>query len=87
MLGLCAGLTALRLASAGRFEPAVALIIFAAVIDGLDGLLARKLNAASSFGAELDSLSDFVNFGVAPALVVYQAALAGVAGRELDRQR
>lgn len=77
ILGLCAGLTALRLILAGRFEPAAALIIFAAAIDGLDGLLARKLNAASSFGAELDSLADFVNFGVAPALLVYQSALAG----------
>jgi CDP-diacylglycerol--serine O-phosphatidyltransferase len=77
LVGLCAGLTALRLAYAGQFEPAAALLVFAAAIDGLDGLLARKLNAASSFGAELDSLSDFVNFGVAPALLVYQAALAG----------
>lgn len=77
LVGLCAGLTALRLVLVGRLEPAAALIIFAALIDGLDGLLARKLNAASSFGAELDSLSDFVNFGVAPALIVYQAALAG----------
>ena len=75
LVGLCAGLTALRLAYAGQFEPAAALLVFAAAIDGLDGLLARKLNAASSFGAELDSLSDFVNFGVAPALLVYQAAL------------
>jgi CDP-diacylglycerol---serine O-phosphatidyltransferase len=77
LLGLCAGLTALQLTNADRFEPAAALIIFAALIDGLDGLLARKLNVASKFGAELDSLSDFVNFGVAPALIVYQAALAG----------
>jgi CDP-diacylglycerol--serine O-phosphatidyltransferase len=77
LIGLCAGLTALRLAFADRFEPAAALIVLAATIDGLDGLLARKLNAASSFGAELDSLSDFVCFGVAPALIVYQAALAG----------
>jgi CDP-diacylglycerol--serine O-phosphatidyltransferase len=77
LLGLCAGLTALRLAYADRFEPAAALIIFAALIDGLDGLLARKLNAVSKFGAELDSLSDFVSFGVAPALIVYQAALTG----------
>jgi CDP-diacylglycerol--serine O-phosphatidyltransferase len=77
LLGLCAGLTALRLAYAGRFEAAAALIIFAAVIDGLDGLLAKKLDVASTFGAELDSLSDFVNFGVAPALIVYHGALAG----------
>jgi CDP-diacylglycerol--serine O-phosphatidyltransferase len=76
ILGLCAGLTALRFAFAGKFEPAAALIVFAALIDGLDGLLARKLNAASPFGAELDSLSDFFNFGVAPAFLVYQLALA-----------
>ena len=54
LVGLCAGLTALRLAYAGQFEPAAALLVFAAAIDGLDGLLARKLNAASSFGAELE---------------------------------
>jgi CDP-diacylglycerol--serine O-phosphatidyltransferase len=77
IVGLCAGLTALRLIFADRFEPAAALIVFAAAIDGLDGLLARKLHATSHFGAELDSLSDFVNFGVAPALLVYQFALAG----------
>jgi CDP-diacylglycerol--serine O-phosphatidyltransferase len=76
ILGLCAGLTALRLVFAGRFEPAAVLIVFAAAVDGLDGLLARKLGAASRFGAELDSLADFVNFGVAPALLVYQASLA-----------
>ena len=75
ILGLCAGLTAIRFALVDRWEIAVALILFAAVIDGLDGLLARRLGAASPFGAELDSLSDFVNFGVAPAVVVYGFAL------------
>lgn len=79
ILGLCAGLTALRFAFDDKFEPAVALLIFAALIDGLDGLLARKLNAASNFGAELDSLSDFLNFGVAPALIVYQMLLSETA--------
>jgi len=78
ILGLCAGLTALRLGFAGRFEPAAALIILAALIDGFDGLLARKLDAASPFGAELDSLADFFNFGVAPAFLVYQLALTAV---------
>ena len=77
ILGLCAGLTALRFAFAGRFEPAAALIVFAALIDGFDGLLARRLDAASPFGAELDSLADFFNFGVAPAFLVYQLALTG----------
>ena len=77
ILGLCAGLTALRFAFAGRFEQAAALIIFAALLDAFDGLIARKLDAASRFGAELDSLADFFNFGVAPAFVVYQLALGG----------
>ena len=75
ILGLCAGLTAIRFALVERWEIAVGLILFAAVIDGLDGLIARRLDAASPFGAELDSLSDFVNFGVAPAVVVYGFAL------------
>lgn len=90
ILGLCAGLTALRFAFDDKFEPAVALLIFAALIDGLDGLLARKLNAASNFGAELDLLSDFLNFGVAPALIVYQMLLsetADVAGRPRSSSR
>lgn len=76
MIGLCAGLTAIRFVLAGRFELAVGLIIFSAVIDGLDGLLARRLKATSDIGAQLDSLSDFLNFGVAPGLLVYQFALA-----------
>lgn len=80
ILGLCAGLTALRFAFAGKFEPAAALMVFAAVIDGFDGLLARKLNAASPFGAELDSLADFFNFGAVPALLVYHFALTGLPG-------
>ncbi len=76
MLGLCAGLTAIRFVMAGRFELAVALILFSAVIDGFDGLIARRLQATSDMGAQLDSLSDFLNFGVAPGLLVYQFALA-----------
>ena len=75
--GLCAGLTAIRFIMVERFDIAAMLIIFAAAIDGLDGLIARRLNAQSNFGAELDSLSDFLNFGVAPGLLVYQYALAG----------
>jgi CDP-diacylglycerol--serine O-phosphatidyltransferase len=77
ILGLCAGLTALRLAFAGRFEQAALLIILAALLDAFDGLIARRLDAASRFGAELDSLADFFNFGVAPAFLVYQLALGG----------
>ena len=78
MLGLCTGLTAIRFVMSGQFEVAVGLILFATLIDGLDGLLARRLNATSEIGAQLDSLSDFLNFGVAPALVVYQFVLTGV---------
>jgi CDP-diacylglycerol--serine O-phosphatidyltransferase len=68
---LCAGLTAVRFAFLGRWEHAVAAILFAAILDGLDGRMARLLNATSKFGAELDSLSDFVSFGAAPALILY----------------
>ncbi|MCC5968625.1 MAG: CDP-diacylglycerol--serine O-phosphatidyltransferase [Pararhodobacter sp.] len=80
LLGLCAGLTSIRYALDARYEIAAALIILAAVLDGMDGLLARKLNAASHFGAELDSLSDFVCFGVAPGILLYHFALQNVAG-------
>src|SRR6201993_236892 len=71
LLALCAGLTAIRMAFEDRYVLAVAAIVFAAVLDGLDGRLARFLKGTSRFGAELDSLSDFVNFGVAPALILY----------------
>jgi CDP-diacylglycerol--serine O-phosphatidyltransferase len=71
LLALCAGLTAIRMAFEDRYVLAVAAIVFAAVLDGLDGRLARLLKGTSRFGAELDSLSDFVNFGVAPALILY----------------
>ena len=71
LLALCAGLTAIRMAFEDRYVLAVAGIVFAAVLDGIDGRLARFLKGTSRFGAELDSLSDFVNFGVAPALILY----------------
>jgi len=71
LLALCAGLTAIRMAFEGRYVLAIAAIVFAAVLDGIDGRLARLLKGTSRFGAELDSLSDFVNFGVAPALILY----------------
>ena len=71
LLALCAGLTAMRFALEDRFQLAVAAIVVAAVLDGLDGRIARLIGATSKFGAELDSLSDFVCFGVAPALVLY----------------
>jgi CDP-diacylglycerol---serine O-phosphatidyltransferase len=68
---LCAGLTAIRFAIGGEWGPAVLSIVVAGVLDGLDGTMARLLNAQSRFGAELDSLSDVISFGIAPALVVY----------------
>ena len=71
LLALCAGLTAIRLAFENRYGLALAAIVFAAILDGIDGRLARLLKGTSRFGAELDSLSDFVNFGVAPALILY----------------
>ena len=71
LLALCAGLTAIRMAFENRYVLALAAIVFAAILDGLDGRLARLLKGTSRFGAELDSLSDFVNFGVAPALILY----------------
>jgi CDP-diacylglycerol--serine O-phosphatidyltransferase len=71
ILALCAGLTAIRFAIAGNFAMAILMIGTAAALDGLDGRLARMLKSESAIGAELDSLCDFVNFGVTPALVLY----------------
>ncbi|HXW29314.1 MAG TPA: CDP-diacylglycerol--serine O-phosphatidyltransferase [Xanthobacteraceae bacterium] len=71
LLALCAGLTSVRLAIEDHLELALAAIVFAAVLDGLDGRVARLIKGTSRFGAELDSLADFVNFGVAPALILY----------------
>ncbi|MHA3913239.1 CDP-diacylglycerol--serine O-phosphatidyltransferase [Halovulum sp. GXIMD14793] len=72
---ICAGLTAIRFAMQGRYETATALILLAAFLDGIDGSIARLLKSESPLGAELDSLADFVNFGVAPGLFVYLWAL------------
>jgi CDP-diacylglycerol--serine O-phosphatidyltransferase len=71
LLALCAGLTAIRLAFEQKLELALGAIIFAAFLDGIDGRLARMLKGTSKFGAELDSLADFVNFGCAPGLILY----------------
>ena len=71
LLAICAGLTAIRLSTEGHMELAVAAIVFAAVLDGIDGRVARMIKGQSKFGAELDSLADFVNFGVAPGLILY----------------
>ena len=78
LLSLCAGLTAIRMAIEQRYEMAIALVVIAALLDGVDGRLARALKAQSKFGAELDSLADFVNFGVAPAVIVFIWGLGGL---------
>lgn len=80
ILALCAGLTAIRFAIEGRFEAAVVAIIIASVFDALDGRIARLLHGSSKFGAELDSLTDFVNFGVAPVVVLYLWSLGDIGG-------
>jgi CDP-diacylglycerol--serine O-phosphatidyltransferase len=71
LLAICAGLTAIRLSTEGRMGLAVGAVVFAAILDGIDGRVARMIKGQSKFGAELDSLADFVNFGVAPGLILY----------------
>lgn len=78
LAALCSGLTAIRFALQGEMRLAVIAIIVAAIFDALDGRVARRLGVTSRFGAELDSLSDFLCFGVAPALVLYLASLRDV---------
>ncbi|MSP05101.1 MAG: phosphatidylcholine/phosphatidylserine synthase [Acetobacteraceae bacterium] len=80
MTGLCAGLTSMRFAFEGRFGAAAVAIVVAAIIDGLDGRLARLLKATSRFGAEFDSLSDFLCFGVAPGFTLYLWSLQALGG-------
>lgn len=80
VFALCAGLTSIRFALEGRFEAAVAAIIVASIFDALDGRVARLLQGTSRFGAELDSLTDFVNFGVAPVVVLYLWSLVDIGG-------
>ena len=80
LLSLFAGLTAIRMAFEARYELAVMFVVAAALLDAVDGRAARWLQAQSRFGAELDSLADFVNFGVAPALLVYTWGLGGLKG-------
>ena len=86
LLALCAGLTGIRLAIEGKLEWALAAIVFAATLDGIDGRIARMLKGTSRFGAELDSLADFVNFGVAPALILYFWGLHELGTCRLDRR-
>lgn len=80
LAGMCCGLSAIRFAMAGKWEMAVAFIIAAALLDGMDGRVARMLGATSLFGAQLDSLSDFLCFGVAPVLVLYMFQLHEIKG-------
>lgn len=77
-LALCFGLTGIRFAISGQWETAVTMIMIAGVLDGLDGSVARLVRGESRFGAELDSLSDAISFGVSPALIVYLWALRDV---------
>ena len=72
---LCAGLTGVRFAIEGAWSYAVLAVLLAGVLDGIDGRIARLLNAQSRFGAELDSLADSLSFGMAPALILYMWAL------------
>lgn len=75
VLALCSGMTAIRFAMLDRFEWAVICVVLAGIFDGLDGRMARLLGGTSKFGAELDSLSDFCAFGVAPAIILYYWSL------------
>jgi CDP-diacylglycerol---serine O-phosphatidyltransferase len=75
MMALIAGMTSVQMSINGKFETAVFMLIIAAILDVLDGAVARLLKAQSAFGAELDSLSDFLAFGVAPSVLLYQWAL------------
>lgn len=76
LLALCAGLSAIRMAIEGRFELAITFIAIAAALDAIDGRMARFLKSTSRFGAELDSITDFLNFGVAPVVLIYVWALS-----------
>ncbi len=75
LMALCAGITTIRFAIMEKWTYAIYCTFFACIFDGLDGRVARKLKASSKFGAELDSLSDFVSFGVAPAILMYEWCL------------
>ena len=80
LLALCAGLTSIRFGLNQQWPQAVSAILLAGVLDGLDGRVARLLQGTSKFGAELDSLSDFVSFGVAPAVLLYLWTMQGAGG-------
>lgn len=76
LLAICSGLTSIRFAVEGRMELAIAAIILAAFLDGIDGRVARFLKSTTRFGAQMDSLADFVNFGVAPGMLLYFSHLS-----------
>jgi CDP-diacylglycerol--serine O-phosphatidyltransferase len=78
LLALCLGLTSIRMAMEGRLELAIGAIVLAAILDGLDGRIARLLQTSSRFGAELDSLADFLCFGVAPGIILYTWGLSSL---------
>ncbi|MEX0589902.1 MAG: CDP-diacylglycerol--serine O-phosphatidyltransferase [Xanthobacteraceae bacterium] len=80
LLSLCLGLTAIRMAMEGRLELAIGAIVLAGVLDALDGRIARLLQTSSRFGAELDSLADFVCFGVAPGIILFQWGISNLRG-------
>ena len=80
LLALCAGMTAIQFGFQGRWRLAVFAVLLAALFDALDGRIARLLKGTSRFGAELDSLSDFVSFGVAPAIVLYTWTMRDAGG-------
>jgi len=77
VFGICAGLTSLRMSLEGHLETAPSLILLAVLLDAVDGKLARYLDTASPFGAELDTLADFFNFGIAPAFILYHTLYLG----------
>ena len=80
VLALAAGATALRFGLEGRWEHAIAMIIIAAILDALDGRIARLIGGTSGFGAQLDSLSDVIAFGLVPGILVHQFAMKGIGG-------
>ncbi|MEZ5647465.1 MAG: phosphatidylcholine/phosphatidylserine synthase [Alphaproteobacteria bacterium] len=80
VLALCCGVTAIRFSAQGRVEIAVLFVVLAGIFDGLDGRMARLLKSTSAIGAELDSLSDFVSFGIAPAMALYYWSLHSLGG-------
>ena len=77
IFAICAGLTSVRMSMEGNLSAALYLVIFAVFLDGVDGKIARYLDAASPFGAELDSLADFFNFGIAPGILIYTSIYSG----------